>query len=53
MNVILASQSPRRKELMGLYHIPFIIRIADIDEQMDPVIRIVAPWDPSYRIYRL
>ena len=36
MNVILASQSPRRKELMGLYHIPFIIRIADIDEQMDP-----------------
>ena len=36
MNVILASQSPRRKELMGLYHIPFIIRIADIDEPMDP-----------------
>lgn len=36
MNVILASQSPRRKELMGLYHIPFIIRIADIDEHMDP-----------------
>ena len=36
MEVILASQSPRRKELMGLYHIPFTIRIADIDEAMDP-----------------
>ena len=36
MEVILASQSPRRKELMGLYHIPFTIRVADIDETMDP-----------------
>lgn len=36
MNVILASQSPRRKELMGLFHIPFTIRVADIDETMDP-----------------
>ena len=36
MNIILASQSPRRKELMGLYHIPFLIRVADIDETMDP-----------------
>ena len=36
MNVILASQSPRRKELMGLFHIPFEIRVADIDETMDP-----------------
>lgn len=36
MNVILASQSPRRKELMGLFRIPFIIRVADIDETMDP-----------------
>ena len=36
MEVILASQSPRRKELMGLYHIPFTIRAADIDETMDP-----------------
>lgn len=35
MQVILASQSPRRKELMGLYHIPFIVRAADIDETMD------------------
>ena len=35
MNVILASQSPRRKELLGLFHIPFSIRVADIDESMD------------------
>ena len=36
MKLILASQSPRRKELMGLFHIPFIIRISDADETMDP-----------------
>lgn len=36
MNLILASQSPRRKELMGLFHIPFSIQVADIDETMDP-----------------
>lgn len=36
MEVILASQSPRRKELMGLLRIPFTVRVADIDETMDP-----------------
>lgn len=36
MSVILASQSPRRRELMGLFRIPFVIRVADIDEAMDP-----------------
>ena len=36
MNIILASQSPRRKELMGLFRIPFTVRVADIDETMDP-----------------
>ena len=36
MSIILASQSPRRKELMGLFSIPFTIRVADIDEAMDP-----------------
>ena len=36
MNVILASQSPRRKELLGLFHIPFVIRVSDADETMDP-----------------
>ena len=36
MNVILASQSPRRKELMGLFHIPFTIQVPDADETMEP-----------------
>ena len=36
MQLILASQSPRRKELLGLFGIPFTIRVADIDETMDP-----------------
>ena len=36
MKLILASQSPRRKELMGLFHIPFVIRVSDVDETMDP-----------------
>ena len=36
MQLILASQSPRRKELLGLFRRPFIIRVADIDETMDP-----------------
>ena len=35
MSIILASQSPRRKELLGLFHVPFIVRVADIDESMD------------------
>lgn len=37
MQLILASQSPRRKELMGLFRTPFVIRVADIDETMDPL----------------
>ena len=36
MQLILASQSPRRRELLGLFRIPFVIRAADIDEVMDP-----------------
>ena len=36
MQLILASASPRRKELLRLFHIPFTIRVADIDEAMDP-----------------
>jgi septum formation protein len=35
MELILASQSPRRKELLGLFHRPFTVRVADIDETMD------------------
>ena len=36
MSLILASQSPRRRELLGLFHIPFTVCAADIDESMDP-----------------
>ena len=36
MNLILASASPRRKELLQLFGIPFAVRVADIDETMDP-----------------
>ncbi len=36
MEMILASQSPRRKELLGLFRIPFTVKVADIDETMDP-----------------
>lgn len=35
MELILASQSPRRRELMGLFRVPFSVRVADIDETMD------------------
>ena len=35
MDLILASQSPRRRELMGLFGKPFTVRVADIDETMD------------------
>ncbi len=49
MNLILASASPRRKELMGLYAIPFEIRVADIDETMDPD---AAPFDEVARLSR-
>lgn len=36
MSMILASQSPRRQELMRLFHRPFRVLVADIDETMDP-----------------
>ena len=47
MNLILASASPRRKELLGLFHIPFEIRVADIDETMNPE---KAPFDEVARV---
>lgn len=50
MKLILASQSPRRRELLGLFHIPFEIRVADIDEAMDPT---KAPTDEVARVSRL
>lgn len=36
MAIILASQSPRRRELMEKLNIPFTVRVADIDETPDP-----------------
>ena len=36
MQLILASASPRRKELLSLFGYPFVIRVADIDETFDP-----------------
>ena len=50
MNLILASASPRRKELLSLFGIPFVIRAADIDEAMDPE---KAPFDEVARVSRL
>ena len=50
MNVILASQSPRRQELMEKFHIPFSVRVADIDEAMDPG---KSPFDEVARVSRL
>lgn len=49
MQLILASQSPRRKELLGLMRVPFLIRVADIDETMDPH---SAPFDEVARLSR-
>lgn len=50
MQLILASASPRRKELLGLFHIPFVIRVADIDETMDDT---KSPFDEVARVSRL
>lgn len=49
MQLILASQSPRRRELLGLFQIPFVVRIADIDETMDPKRN---PYDEVARVSR-
>lgn len=50
MNLILASASPRRKELLSLFGVPFVIRVADIDETMD---KNVPPFDEVARVSRL
>ena len=49
MEVILASQSPRRRELLGLFHVPFAVRVADIDETMNPA---NAPQDEVAKVSR-
>ncbi len=50
MQLILASQSPRRQELMKLFRLPFVVEVADIDEKMDPAL---SPYDEVARVSRL
>ena len=50
MQLILASQSPRRKALMELFHIPFTVRVASIDETMD---ENKSAYDEVSRVSRL
>lgn len=50
MQLILSSQSPRRKALMELFHIPFAVRVADIDETMDAA---KSPFDEVARVSRM
>lgn len=40
MNIVLASKSPRRKELLGLLDLDFQIITADIDETMNPTLPV-------------
>ena len=47
MNLILASASPRRQELLKLFGLPFTVRVADIDETMDLT---KAPFDEVARV---
>ena len=49
MALILASQSPRRKELLGLFHLPFQVQVADVDETMD---ENKSPYDEVARVSR-
>ncbi len=49
MELILASQSPRRRELLGLFKLPFTVRVADIDETMNPE---ACPGDEVARVSR-
>ena len=50
MNLILASASPRRQELLKLFGVPFTVRVADIDETMD----LTRPaYDEVARVSRL
>ena len=50
MNLILASASPRRQELLKLFGVPFTVRVADIDETMDPA---KAPFEEVARVSRM
>ena len=50
MELILASQSPRRRDLLGLLRVPFTVLPADIDEKMDPTL---PPQQEVARVSRL
>lgn len=50
MQLILASASPRRRELMGAFGHPFEVCSADIDETMDPK---KSPFEEVARVSRL
>ena len=50
MQWILASQSPRRRELFALFHLPFEVRVADVDETMSPE---KGAYDEVARVSRL
>ena len=50
MNLVLASQSPRRRELMGLLNIPFSVRVAEADETLQPGL---SPKEQAKRLSRL
>ena len=47
MHFVLASQSPRRQQLLQLLRITFTVRPADIDETMDPTL---PPQDEVARV---
>lgn len=49
MELILASQSPRRRELLSRLGLEFTVRVADIDETMDPS---KLPFDEVARLSR-
>ena len=49
MQLVLASASPRRQELLKLFGLPFTVRVADIDETMDPK---ASPFDEVARVSR-
>ena len=50
MNLILASASPRRQELLKLFGVPFSVRVADIDETMK---QDAPPFEEVARVSRL
>lgn len=50
MRFVLASQSPRRNDLLQLLRVPFVVRPADIDEAMDATL---PPLQEVARVSRL